>query len=377
MPMAAIPAYLENVNLSTASPGLRFGMYLGIWDEDYRIIKNKEGSLSQSMHFNPSDIELIRALVERQSVLAQSVESTDQLFILDGTATSPFTTGLGNEHPLENGFAFLDPYGLPYLPGSGVKGVVRQAACELASEDWGETKGWDTTVLNTLFGMEGRDDEAYQRGALMFWDVLPRVKGDNLRFDVMTPHQNHYYLKNESPHESGQPNPITFLTIPDGSGFSFHVQCNQAYLEHNNPALSENNQWKTLLGEAFEHAFNWLGFGAKTSVGYGAMRVDQQAAIDRKENEKMNQFESLSDEEKQIEDLRRVFESEMESGVLSPSSQTASDRVDLLRSALEWESSELRQQAAELIVLTVKEIPWSKKSKPERSAQLDQLKAPE
>jgi CRISPR-associated protein Cmr6 len=29
--------------------------------------------------------------------------------------------------------------------------------------------------------------------------------------------------------------------------------------------------WKTLLEAAFKHAFTWLGFGAKTAVGYGAM----------------------------------------------------------------------------------------------------------
>jgi CRISPR-associated protein Cmr6 len=34
---------------------------------------------------------------------------------------------------------------------------------------------------------------------------------------------------------------------------------------------SEYAHWKALLQSAFEHAFQWLGFGAKTAVGYGAM----------------------------------------------------------------------------------------------------------
>ena len=42
------------------------------------------------------------------------------------------------EHPLENGFAFLQPYGLPYLAGSGVKGVLRQTARLLAENAFGE-----------------------------------------------------------------------------------------------------------------------------------------------------------------------------------------------------------------------------------------------
>ena len=36
----------------------------------------------------------------------------------------------------------------------------------------------------------------------------PHELGDRLQVDVMTPHQTHYYAEGESPHDSGQPNPI-------------------------------------------------------------------------------------------------------------------------------------------------------------------------
>ena len=35
------------------------------------------------------------------------------------------------------------------------------------------------------------------------------------------------------------------------------------------------------MERAFEHAFAWLGFGAKTAVGYGAMQVDLKARDER------------------------------------------------------------------------------------------------
>ncbi|HWO99019.1 MAG TPA: RAMP superfamily CRISPR-associated protein [Methylococcus sp.] len=79
----------------------------------------------------------MKALADRQTALAATVPA-EALLKLEATGVAPFTTGLGNEHPLENGFAFLNPYGLPYLPGSGVKGILRQAARELASGTWGE-----------------------------------------------------------------------------------------------------------------------------------------------------------------------------------------------------------------------------------------------
>jgi CRISPR-associated protein Cmr6 len=115
--------------------------------------------------------------------------------------------------------------------------------------------------------------------------VLPRLEGEQLLVDVMTPHQTHYYQpkaggarandKNtagsSSPHDSGQPNPIHFLTVPPGSGFVFHVACDPARLL---PVL-QDGRWRERLAEAFEHAFEWLGFGAKTAVGYGAMARDE------------------------------------------------------------------------------------------------------
>ena len=40
---------------------------------------------------------------------------------------------------------------------------------------------------------------------------------------------------------------------------------------------SLQNTWRDLLQTAFDHAFEWVGFGAKTSVGYGAMKAATSA----------------------------------------------------------------------------------------------------
>jgi CRISPR-associated protein Cmr6 len=262
--------------------------------------ENKFDALKGAGRLNPADKCAMRALAERLAALAATV-ADEQVLRFDAYAIAPFTTGLGNEHPLENGFAFLSPYGLPYLPGSGVKGVLRQAARELASGDWGDTRGWskdkayplyagkdrtDISSIDIMFGLESQGaDHELLRGALSFWDVVPQIKGDCLMVEIMTPHQSHYYQqKNDrksggsvSPHDSGQPTPITFLTVPPGSDFTFLVTCDTSRLSRLAPELlrapldSDAPQWKVLMAAAFEHAFEWLGFGAKTAVGYGAM----------------------------------------------------------------------------------------------------------
>ncbi|TXF11475.1 type III-B CRISPR module RAMP protein Cmr6 [Pelomicrobium methylotrophicum] len=355
MPIAAVPAYLGQ-HFEEASPGMRFGMYLPIWTDrsdqerevreasrkkspeanqlrdilgrngmDAAIVhmkgrRNFAGLWEKNTHaakkawgevaqLNAGDFERGKALVQRQQAIAAACPG---IFSLNALATAPFTTGLGNEHPLENGFAFLWPYGLPYLPGSGVKGVVRRAAEELASGQWEEDRGWrgldrpayvlevhsgkekrriELSVLDVLFGREPPEgDPDAVRGALSFWDVIPRIEGDSLLVEVMTPHQSHYYQQkkegksgdSDTPHDSGQPTPIFFLTVPPGSQFTFYVVCDTAHLNR----LTENKldgapdllaeeegkrRWQQLLKAAFEHAFEWLGFGAKTAVGYGAM----------------------------------------------------------------------------------------------------------
>ncbi|CAI4030048.1 Type III-B CRISPR module RAMP protein Cmr6 [Nitrospira tepida] len=358
MPIAAVPKYMQDNDPEfylAAPPGHRFLLYFPAWGEnretrklDWRMDdrvpkidkKTKQQKVGKSgpewedltngqfactiaaCKTPPYDEErprarkpkadpglkswmpVMEALLARQIAAASRI-AHDAVHRVSAQAISPFTTGLGNEHPLENGFAFLNPYGLPYLPGSGVKGVLRQAAGELANGMWADKRGWSDekpyaieigeqtvslSMLDVLFGLESKDgDTAHVRGALSFWDMIPQIVADSLMVEIMTPHQSHYYQidkkKNpqpphfQSPHDSGQPTPLSFLTVPPKSRFVFHVMCDLACLKRLAPDLAENDRWKTLLQSAFEHAFAWLGFGAKTAVGYGAMiRADESAS---------------------------------------------------------------------------------------------------
>ena len=350
MPIAAVPEYLGS-DFSSASPALRFGMYFKLWDVDSGSKENqwtsraanKTSALRAATSLGELDRKSVAAHIGRQRVIFDSVAEDDGLALM-ARSVAPFTTGMGNEHPLENGFAFLNPYGLPYLPGSGVKGVVRRAAEELAhSELFDSESGWMLPAIWHLFGFEpwpasrgGEPDAEWQewiagftvskeeidtylsavidnsgsdkrrrgsilespnplrtllqdrnlhtRGALEFWDVVPQINDNKLAVEIMTPHQSHYYdhrkphAGSNSPHDSGQPNPISFLTVPPGSVFVFHVRCNYRHLCRCAPELAKDDRWRILLEIAFEHAFEWLGFGAKTAVGYGAMKRDHADA---------------------------------------------------------------------------------------------------
>lgn len=282
MGIAAVPNYLGQ-DFKDTPPGHRFGLYFSFWQSDWtpesdpkkaeeKDRQGKLAALKRVISLDKYSIHQLRALRERQRALAAS-QAAETVLTVDVTAIAPFTTGLGNEHPLENGFSFLSPYGLPYLPGSGVKGVLRRAAEALIDE--GEA-GWTPETLAALFGEEpasGATDAPRNRGALEFWDVFPQLAGDRLLVDILNPHHSGYYQNGAAPHDAENPKPVFFLTVPPGSPFTFHVRCHSALLPE-----PLRNGWRTLLEIAFELAFDWIGFGAKTAVGYGAMRGPDRAA---------------------------------------------------------------------------------------------------
>ncbi len=417
MPIAAVPKYLGS-DFGDASPALHFGILLKIWmregeKEDKKDKKGRKAWDKSTKTYNAIHTRVARdharcmeELVARQNALHDALHDSGKDFI-DAESTAPFTTGLGNDHPLENGFSFLNPYGLPYLPGSGVKGVVRRAAQELANGDWGDSCGWDYelmysanngkkySMIDVLFGYESKSGDQDQfRGVLSFWDVVPRIK-NNLAVEVMTPHQTKYYQNSDKPNppdEFSDPVPIFFLTVPPGSKFGFHVVCHTERLQRFAPDLAANDHWKQLLNKAFRHAFDWLGFGAKTAVGYGAMQLDpeaekreqqrrkeqerikrQKAEEKRKKEEqerkekaareeearKKDEFDALPESRRMLKIAKEHFEKFREGGQFKAQlrKDNANQQANLLiKYAPEWPNAD-REEAVLLLEQYYKEVP--------------------
>lgn len=269
MARAAVPDYV-GTNFSQCPPGHRFNLYFEIWQGNWALDKNnKTQALRQTL--NCAGVSgLLAGLRNRQNQIAAALPEPNRM-VIDVKSTSPFATGLGLEHPVENGFAFLTPYGMPYLAGSGVKGVLRRAAEELLAQD---KPGFDQAVVDALFGSESQTKPS--RGALSFWDVFPVPAKDSLVVEVMTPHSSHYLQDGKAPHDAGKPNPIPFLAVPADSEFRFVVTCEPSLMQ-----ADMRSHWKPLLVDVLQHAFDWLGFGAKTAVGYGALTEDPAAKKQR------------------------------------------------------------------------------------------------
>ena len=163
---------------------------------------------------------------------------------------SRFVTGLGRSHPVENGFAWHASLGVPFLPGSSVKGMIRSWAIANASLQIDEAR------INRVLG------EAGKRGEVCFLDAVP-LGSVKLEMDIMTPHYGGWN-KSEPPGDWLSPKPIPFLTTCGNTKFLFSFIPSEAVVEAD---LNNVSVW-------LKDALAWAGAGAKTAVGYGRFHVE-------------------------------------------------------------------------------------------------------
>jgi CRISPR-associated protein Cmr6 len=181
-----------------------------------------------------------------------------------------FVTGLGLPHPVENGFAWHPTWGLPYLPATGVKGLLAAWLWMLSRED-DQTDSVKEEAKERLRVWCGEQDDA---GSLIFFDALPTAP-PALAADVMTPHMGQWYAEGgglsdpdrepqKVPADWHSPVPVPFLVV-ERATFLFGIAPRPGADWGERDPTSEVAAALVALAEALAV----LGAGAKTAVGYG------------------------------------------------------------------------------------------------------------
>ena len=360
MGIAATPRYMKDNDAGFydhLSPAAGFYTFFPIWQNTWKLDETqKHKALEKILNYSNAAQQQTKALIQRQTTLMDCINPALKLSIATKNL-SPFMTGMGMEHPLENGFAFLQPYGLPYLAGSGVKGVLRQTARLLAEDAFGEgNHGFNVETINTLFGtdpkLENLEPEKCRRGALTFWDVIIQPKEFQgkmkLAVDILTPHQSHYLQNGENPHDSGKPNPVPFLAVGAGADFNFHITAN--------PHLLGDLKycWQEMMQQCFKYTTDWFGFGAKNAVGYGVLKLDQSALNQQQEQIKKAQLaaqtQNMSPLEKAIFELKGVLEKDTSWHGKGPNQDVGFGFLNLFNVAKESDDKAQIQAAIDLLV---------------------------
>jgi CRISPR-associated protein Cmr6 len=204
--------------IHAGNTGLRYNKYFTLWDSDWTIKDGDKSKWIKKICERPAGD---RKLLAETS--ARLISLTDHLggeFRCYKTIWH-FVSGLGLNNPVENGMAWHHTLGVPYLPGSSVKGLVRAWV-----EQWLEHSSQDE--INRIFGPRGTekvqgDNKAMRAvGNIIFFDALPTAPV-RLAADVMTPHYQKYYGGTGPPGDWLDPNPIPFLTVDKEQVFLFAV----------------------------------------------------------------------------------------------------------------------------------------------------------
>jgi len=275
----------------------------GIWLNTARRAGNQE--TPSLFEVNRVDMSLMQAYQRRWYDMVAS--SGGIAFTL--TTVGRLAAGLGATHILETSLTLDRNTGLPYLPGSSVKGlarawglieVARSLGITIGDRDYAE----DSTALNNLAEILmsqasstlhqklqarwtiARDAEATidwfrfifgsqeNAGAVVFLDGI-YYGGNEPQFasEVMTPHYVNYYTLNGGapPTEEDSPNPVSFIAVDAANPFAFGLLPRQgafAPLEQEDQTRSRRTALMK-AGEWLTNGLRQLGIGGKTAAGYG------------------------------------------------------------------------------------------------------------
>ena len=158
--------------------------------------------------------------------------------------------GLGGASIYETGITLHHVYGIPYIPGSAIKGSVRSYVI-LTKFDGNEKSALEDDEFVNIFG------STESQGRILFFDAFSQNL--SLKKDILNPHYKKYYDPGSNPNPPADyldPTPISFLTVEGVFRF----------------AIGSKKEDANLLEKTSQYLRNSLiefGIGAKTAVGYG------------------------------------------------------------------------------------------------------------
>ena len=240
--------------------------HAGLWLDKY--ITAQEREKTDARHTLVQEVasllvpELYGKYYARWGTMLEEQRASTHPALVEGR----MVVGLGDESVLETSVALHHTYGVPYIPGSALKGLAANYAHQRLGAAWHKGGEAHTAVF-------GDTDHA---GYVTFFDALyiPNTaikrKGQHedkvLYPDIITVHHPEYYKGDTNPPAPADwdsPTPIPLLSATG-----------KYLLALTAPDLADSNEWLKHTFKILAHALHEHGIGAKTSSGYGHMRVE-------------------------------------------------------------------------------------------------------
>jgi CRISPR-associated protein Cmr6 len=244
----------------------------------------------------------LKQRVEKQKEFLKKIGYED-IFSSKLKTAYRLVVGLGSGSVFETSLTLHHIFGIPYIPASALKGVVRSVSFwEIAKSQIEKNQNLNIEEFLEEFQRKLYDDDISNsdteeiiihkilfgtqefKGLLIFLDSYPEINKETNNFDifeldVMTSHYQEYYTKTQTPGDWENPNPITFLTVKKGIPFEFNVLIDKHRLQEieKNKIIPKNvieklknyQELKSKVKRWLELALKEFGVGAKTRLGYG------------------------------------------------------------------------------------------------------------
>lgn len=191
----------------------------------------------------------------RSNVLDFDIKSSTKLLL-----------GSGNASVHELGVSLNRPWGVPFIPGTALKGLASSYLAKHGDETWWKSR--DNAVKSDcqveLFGGDRQSNDKSYTGSVVFNDawLYPDnpASGDKWFIeDIINAHSPKYFSETRLPDGTESPNPIKIAALKPELRFFVALE-----------GPSEQVAFvKNILGRALEEE----GIGGKTSVGYGRFSI--------------------------------------------------------------------------------------------------------
>lgn len=286
--------------------------------------------------------------------------------LLIGTGTSIELTEIEENQKIKSNFksglSFDYTSGLPYIPGSSLKGVLRSFFPTINNKEAKEITEAKVELLNELAG-KNFDVETWKEltawifeGELKKRDKiikLPMKKRDKfiegrislnsqqeiiLAEDYITPHKE--ILKD--------PTPIQILKVTSGIQIDF-------FFELYNNHCGENLLTKETKLKLFEKILYLIGIGAKTNTGYGHFDANKGEKIKAREIEKVEKLkkERIKQKKEAEERLKKLEEERIRKEKEKFKSSMTEEEKFLYEFKNEWNEEEIKSNYQEFLKFEV------------------------
>jgi|GEM_PF-3472929 len=232
---------------------------------------NKRGRVTPLLHFLSQEnavkqSPLLKSIDKRNTSVATELFKSSETLMYKPYSAIIIGTGVASPSDNVPLMTMHHTYGIPYIPGSALKGVVRAYIIHRRFNS-SEALALKDDEFKLIFGTSGDDAKKIpaEIGRVVFMDVFPTEY--EIYYEAFTPHYSKYY-KNAfktrtdttpfaNPEDCEEPKPLSFPAVKGKFRIIFGTTNSSSFT--NMPELKQD----------VIDAIDWIGFGAKTASGFG------------------------------------------------------------------------------------------------------------